>query len=110
MVKAQTVPSALDLLTELEEMRQVALKRSRMVFQRGIPIDNAEPDVKAAVACTMGKAAILGYIRQTPPLDTPALVADAMRRALRDPDLRALLLEQLRELEPGLLSDGKGSK
>ncbi len=68
------------------------------------------PDFKAAITAIRVQAEICGFIRQTPQFETRDLAADAMRRALADPDLRKLLLEQLREIEPGLLTTGQSEK
>lgn len=100
--EARIVPTPLDLLEELEDMRHIALNRVRIIWLNRVPTEQSEPDVKAAVQCTMGKAAICGYIRNTPQFETPELVAEAIRRSIADPEIRALVVKELRKAEAKL--------
>lgn len=102
--KPYAIPSELELLHRLRRVERKAMTFVREYQDKdGNVRTYSAPDFKAAITAIRVQAEICGFIRQTPQFETRDIAADAMRRALSDPDLRALLLEQLRELEPGLL-------
>lgn len=110
MTTLAIVPTPIDLLAELEDVRLQALAHQRVWIARsGEQRAYDDPDYRAAIQATRVKAEICGYIRQTPTFETPMLVEQAMRRALSDPELRRMLVAQLREIEPELLADGEQS-
>lgn len=110
VVQAVTIPQPLDLIGELDELKDKALNAKReWVAKNGQRRSYSQPDYRAALMAVRIKAEICGYIGEKPTWDTRDLVADAVRRALSDGELRKLVVSEIRKLEPGLLTDGAGS-
>lgn len=98
------IPQPRDLIEELDDIKDLALKFRRVYLDRnGKQRSCAAPDFKAAISAIRCMAEILGMIREKPQFETDELVADAVRRALSDPELRKLVLTEIRRVEPKLM-------
>ena len=109
---APRVPSALDILGELEEVRELSLNARRSWIDRhtGEEQSYPQPDYRAAISAIRVKAEVCGYIRDGVQWDTDLAVTEAVRRALSDPELRRMVLAEIRKLEPALLTEGEPVK